>query len=157
MPPDPDTPGARLALLARRRGWSAPRLAEIAGGVSASSIRAYVADRATPRPDHALAIATALGPTDGKDLLDAWGLHDLAEGFYEQWRAGGDDERLQHYTRAFYRLNRIEYPGEPLSEPGMGVAQAVVAWIQHIEQTAATPSPAKRRPAAKPSTSTEHE
>jgi transcriptional regulator with XRE-family HTH domain len=152
MQPHPETPGARLALLMRRRGWSAPRLAEIAGGVSASSIRAYVADRATPRPDHALAVATALGPVDGKDLLEAWGLHDLAEGFYEQWRAGGDDGRLERYTRAFYRLNRLEYPGGPLSESGRDMAQAVVAWIQYVESTSSRLPRQKRHPTLPPDT-----
>lgn len=132
MGPSDTTPGALLALLLRRRGWSAPRLAEIARGVSASSVRAYLADRTVPRPDHALALATALGPADGKMLLQAWGHTDLAEGFCEQWCAGEGAEPTARPTSP-QRLNRIEYAGEPLSEPGVAVVQAVMAWVQHVE------------------------
>ncbi len=151
MTSDPETPGARLALLMRRRGWSAPRLAEVAGKVSASSIRAYMADRTNPRPDHALALARSLGPLDGKALLEAWGYTDLAHGFYEEWTAVGTEERVQRITEAFYRYNRIEYPGEILSDPGIKVVEELIAWIQHIEATAEAPGrPARRRPATPP-------
>ena len=138
MTKDQATPGAHLALPMRRRGWSAPRLAELAGGVSASSIRAYMADRTIPRPDHALALARSLGPLDGKELLEGWGYMDLAHGFYEEWAAAGTDERVQRMTEAYYRFNRIEYPGEPLSDPGIKVVEALVSWIQYIEATGDT-------------------
>ena len=140
-----DSPGARLALLMRRRGWSAPRLAGMAGGVSASSIRAYVADRTTPRPSHALALANALGPADGKGLLVAWGFNDLAEGFHGQWGAGRTEERLAvPVAQAVARLNRVEPPDEPLSGPAAEVVRALAAWMQHLEQGPAAPGPGVR-------------
>lgn len=141
-----DSPGARLALLMRRRGWSAPRLAGMAGGVSASSIRAYVADRTTPRPGHALALANSLGPADGKGLLEAWGFNDLAEGFHQQWEAGRAEERLAvPVAQAAARLNRVEPPGEPLSNPAAEVVRAVAVWLQHLEQGATVLGRAVRR------------
>jgi transcriptional regulator with XRE-family HTH domain len=150
---DQETPGARLALLMRRRGWSAPRLAELAGGVSASSIRAYMADRTVPRPAQALALANGLGAVDGKALLEAWGYTDLAEGFYTQWREDvfPDDVHIAQRSEMMNRYNRIEYPGETLSDSGIKVVEALVSWIQHIEAAADTPGrPARRRPTALP-------
>jgi hypothetical protein len=150
---DQETPGAKLALQMRRRGWSAPRLAEVAGGVSASSIRAYMADRTVPRPSQALALANGLGAVDGKALLEAWGYTDLAEGFYTQWRDDvfPDDDHIAHRSDMMNRFNRIEYPGETLSDPGIQVVEALITWIQHIEAAAAIPGrPARRRPAAPP-------
>ena len=154
-----DSPGAMLALLMRRRGWSAPRLAGMTGGVSASSIRAYVANRTTPRPSHALALAGALGPADGKGLLEAWGFNDLAESFHEQWGAGRAEERLAvPLAQAAARLNGVEPPAEPLSGPAAEVVRAMAAWLQHIEQGPAAPGRAvrpageapSRRPASRP-------
>ncbi len=123
MTGDQDTPGARLALLMRRRGWSAPRLAELAGGVSASSIRSYAADRSTPRPQQALAVAGALGAADGRALLDAWGYTDLADGFSAQRPEGAP---VPHPPVA-------EAVGGPMSDPGVAVLQALASWIRHVE------------------------
>jgi hypothetical protein len=148
---DLETPGAKLALQMRRRGWSAPRLAELAGGVSASSIRAYVADRTVPRPSQALALANGLGAVDGKALLEAWGYTDLAEGFYTHWREDvfPDDDHIAHRSEMMNRFSRIEYPGAILSDPGREVVEALITWIQHIEAAAETPGrPSRRRPAA---------
>lgn len=128
-------PGALLALFMRRRGWSAARLAEIAGSVSASSVRAYTAGRSTPRPTQALAVGNALGQQDGRRLLEAWGYTDLAEGFSEEWERAG----AAHDTPAFssaeatLRANRIDYSGEPLSEPAVGLVMAVLRWVQAVE------------------------
>jgi transcriptional regulator with XRE-family HTH domain len=152
---DQDTPGTRLALLMRRRGWSAARLAEVAGAVSATSIRAYAADRSVPRPSQALAIATALGPVDGQALLEAWGLHDLAHAFYQKWREENvaTDESIRRRASLLYGPNRIEYPGEPVSEAGRQLAQAVLAWVQHLEGSADDLARAGQPPAAAPSAS----
>jgi transcriptional regulator with XRE-family HTH domain len=150
---DQETPGARLALQMRRRGWSAPRLAEVAGGVSASSIRAYMADRTVPRPSQALALADGLGAVDGKALLEAWGYTDLAEGFYTQWREAvfPDDASIASRSEMMNRYNRIEYPGETLSDSAIQVVEALVSWMQHIEAAAETPGrPVRRRHAAFP-------
>lgn len=135
MEPIPDSPGAQLALMMRRRGWSPARLAGIAGSVSASSIRAYTADRSVPRPRQALAVADALGPRDGRTLLQAWGYTDLAEGFYGAWREAmiASDERITAVADEYYRYSKVEYPGEPLSEPGLEVLRTIAAWMQHIE------------------------
>ena len=141
MPTQKPTPGTLLGLFMRRRGWSAPRLAEVAGGVSASSIRAYLADRTTPRPGHALALARALGPLDGKALLEAWEHPDLAEGFGEEWRAGSTDERVKRMTEAYYRFNRVEYQGEPLPEPAIAVVQALIEWLQRVQRSAQPTKP----------------
>ena len=150
MTKDQETPGARLALLMRRRGWSAPRLAELTGGVSASSIRAYMADRTVPRPSQALAVANGLGPVDGKTLLEAWGFTDLAEGFYTKWREDvlPDDDHIAQRSDVLYRFNHIEYPGETLSDPGQELARALLAWIQHLEQSVANPARATKRQGA---------
>jgi transcriptional regulator with XRE-family HTH domain len=119
------TPGALLALLMRRRGWSAPRLAELAGGVSASSIRSYAADRSTPRPPQALAVAQALGAAEGRTMLDAWGYTDLADGFVEQWpeTAPAADQAL------------AEAAGGPMSDHAIVLLRAVTSWVQHVETT----------------------
>jgi len=129
------SPGEFLALLMRRRGWSAARLAEVARGVSASSVRAYTSDATVPRPRQALAVANALGPKDGRALLEAWSFPDLAAGFYDEWRQAmtQDDTDLSAAADAYYRHNLIEYPGEPLSEPALGVIRSVIAWFQRIE------------------------
>jgi hypothetical protein len=135
MDPSTGAPGAMLALMMRRRGWSAARLAGIARGVSASSIRSYAADRSTPRPRQALIVANALGPKEGRTLLEAWGYTDLADGFYLAWREAmiGSDERITAVADEYYRFNKVEYPGEPLSEPGLRVMRAMAAWVQHME------------------------
>ena len=119
----------------RRRGWSAARLAGIAGDVSASSIRSYAADRSAPRPRQALAVAHAMGPKEGRALLEAWGYTDLAEGFYGEWREAmiGSDEAITAVADEYYRYNKVEYPGEPLSEPGLEVLRAVALWMQQVE------------------------
>lgn len=134
----PESPGALLALFMRRRGWSAARLAEIAGGVSASSVRAYTADRSTPRPTQALAVAHALGAQDGRRLLEAWAYHDLAEGFSEdrQRATAGHEGRALPPAETPPRGNRIEYSGEPLSDPGLGLVHAGLRWIQSLEAAA---------------------
>jgi hypothetical protein len=144
---DQETAGARLALMMRRRGWSAPRLAELTGGVSASSIRAYLADRTVPRPSQALAVANGLGPVDGKTLLEAWGFTDLAEGFHAKWREGvlADDDGSARRSDLLYRFNHIEYPGETLSDAGQELARAVVAWVQHLERSTANSAQAPKR------------
>lgn len=133
-----ESPGALLALFMRRRGWSAARLAETAGGVSASSVRAYTADRSTPRPAQALAVANALGPQDGRQLLEAWAYNDLAEGFSEEWQRLGTEHDLRPFStaEASLRGNRIDYSGEPLSEPGLGLVLAVLRWVQSVETAA---------------------
>jgi hypothetical protein len=135
MDPSTSSPGAMLALMMRRRGWSAPRLAGIARGVSASSVRSYAADRSTPRPQQALLVANALGPKEGRTLLEAWGFTDLADGFYSAWREAMivSDERITAVADEYYRFNKVEYPGEPLSEPGLRVLRAVALWMQQVE------------------------
>lgn len=146
MEPTHDTPGALLALHMRRRGWSAARLAGIAGRVSASSIRAYAADRSVPRPTQALAVAGALGPREGRGMLEAWGYPDLAEGFYGSWREAmiASDEHITAVADEYYRYNKVEYSGEPLSEAGIAMIQAVANWAQHLEQVAAAERPKGR-------------
>jgi hypothetical protein len=141
MEPSNPTPGALLSLLMRRRGWSAARVAEVAQGVSASSVRAYTADRVVPRVRQALAVANVLGPRDGRMLLEAWGFNDLAEGFVEQWRRAmtGDDSQMKAVGDVYYRYNKIEYLGEPLSEAALHVAQSMIAWLQTAETAAAVP------------------
>lgn len=138
MSTEHQSPGPLLALFMRRHGWSAARLAEIAGGVSASSVRAYTADRSTPRPSQALAVAKALGPQDGRMVLEAWGYADLAEGFSEEWQraAIGYEGRALAAAESSLRGNRIEYPGEPISDPGLGLVRAVLAWVQSVEASA---------------------
>ena len=153
MTRDQETPGSRLALLMRRRGWSAPRLAALAGGVSASSIRAYMADRTNPRPDHALAVARSLGPLDGKALLESWGYTDLADGFHEEGRGAGNNDRGERTTQAPHRFNRVEFAGDPLSDRGLDLVRSVVTWVQHIEQVTATPTRAGPRWTASPTES----
>jgi len=135
MTAEPQTPGGMLSLFMRRRGWSAARLAEVARGVSASSVRAYTADRTVPRARQALAIATALGPRDGRTQLEAWGFTDLAVGLVDTWRQTmtADEEGIRSVADVYYRYNKIEYLGEPLSEASLGVAQAILAWLQHLE------------------------
>lgn len=131
------SPGGLLAHYMRRHGWSAARLAEIAGGVSASSVRAYTADRSTPRPTQALAVARALGAQDGRRMLEAWGYHDLADGFSEDWEraAAGPDTRA-FAAEASLHSHRLEYSGEPLSSPGLGLVRAVLEWVQSVESAA---------------------
>jgi hypothetical protein len=130
------SPGPLLGLFMRRRGWSAARLAEIAGGVSASSVRAYTADRSTPRPSQALAVARALGAQDGRRMLESWGYADLAEGFSEdrQRAVNGFEGRPAAGTEP--RGNRIEYVGEPLSDAGIALVRSILNWVQSIEVTA---------------------
>ena len=149
MEPAHDTPGALLALHMRRRGWSAARLAGIAGRVSASSIRAYAADHSIPRPTQALAVAGALGPREGRGMLEAWGYQDLAEGFVGRWREAmvNSDEKMTAVADEYYRYNKVEYSGEPLSEAGIAVIQAVAQWAQHLEQVAASRPPTSQLPA----------
>ena len=127
------TPGPLLGLFMRRRGWSAARIAEIAGGVSASSVRAYTADRSTPRPSQALAVAKALGPQDGRRMLESWRYTDLAEGFSEdlQRAASSPEGRMPAVTEA--GGNRIEYPGELLSDAGLALVRATLNWVQSME------------------------
>jgi hypothetical protein len=129
------SPGGLLAHFMRRHGWSAARLADIAGGVSASSVRAYTADRSTPRPTQALAVAHALGPQDGRKMLQGWGYHDLAEGFSEEWQraAAGFEGKALAAAEPLLRANRLEYSGEPLSSPGLALVRAVLEWVQSVE------------------------
>jgi hypothetical protein len=132
-----ESPGALLALFMRRRGWSAARLAEIAGGVSASSVRAYTADRSTPRPTQALAVAKVLGPEDGRTMLESWGYTDLAEGFSAEWRRATVEEGWTPATaESSFRGNRVDYAGAPLSDPGLGLVRAVLEWVQAVEASA---------------------
>ncbi len=119
------TPGALLALLMRRRGLSAARLAAIAGNVSASSLRSYAADRSTPRPQQALAVARALGANEGRTLLDAWGYTDLADGFVEQW----PEAALPTDQAAAAAVGGL------MSDPGIAVLRAVASWIRYVEAT----------------------
>ena len=144
------TPLGQLALMMRRRGWSAARLAGIAGNVSASSVRSYAADRSVPRAQQALAVANALGRRDGCAMLEAWGYHDLAEGFAGRWadRHRGTQEQTPAAEPEYHRDNRLEYPGEPLSEPGPDFLRAVAAWIQHVEARPGTGRPASIPPRA---------
>jgi hypothetical protein len=128
-----DSPGRLLGLLMRRRGWSAARLAEIAGGVSASSVRAYTADRSTPRPSQALAVANALGPQDGRRVLETWGYADLAEGFSEDWQRATSAFEGRPPVSGQPRGNRIEYAGDPLSDSGLSLVRAILSWVQSIE------------------------
>lgn len=128
----------------RRRGWSAPRLAEVAGGVSPSSIRAYLADRTAPRPAQALAIALALGPSDGKALLESWGHTDLASGFDRETHPARTESAVRVSGAHHRRHNRLEYSGEPLSGAGTDVAHALIRWIQHIEAPTGLPTPGTR-------------
>jgi hypothetical protein len=133
------SPGPLLALFMRRHGWSAARLAEIAGGVSASSVRAYTADRSTPRPSQALAVANALGSQDGRKMLEAWGYADLAEGFTEEWQratVGYEGRALAAAETSLRQPNLIDYSGEPLSDPGLGLVRAVLVWVQSVEASA---------------------
>ena len=132
---DDQSPGPLLAFFMRRHGWSAARLDEIAGGLSASSVRAYTADRSTHRLTQALAVANALGPQDGRRMLEVWGYHDLADGFTERWQRAtvGFEVPTPADAPATLRGNRIEYPGEPLSDPGLGLVRAVLIWVQSIE------------------------
>ena len=128
------SPGGLLAHYMRRRGWSAARLAEIAGGVSASSVRAYTADRSTPRPTQALAVANALGQQDGRKMLEAWGYYDLADGFSEDWeKTAGHETKMFAASESALRGNRFEYAGEPLSHPGLALVRAVLEWVQSVE------------------------
>jgi hypothetical protein len=77
--------GAALALAMRRRGMSAPQVAERSRGeVSASSVRSWIAGAALPTPRKALAAANALGDLDAaREVLTAWGYHDAADGLEE--------------------------------------------------------------------------
>jgi len=129
------SPGSLLAHYMRRHGWSAARLAEIAGGVSASSVRAYTADRSTPRPTQALAVGNALGPQDGRRMLESWGYYDLADGFSEDWEklAAGHEGKVFAASESALRGNRLEYSGEPLSSPGLALVRAVLEWVQSVE------------------------
>jgi hypothetical protein len=131
------SPGGLLAHYMRRHGWSAARLAEIAGGVSASSVRAYTADRSTPRPTQALAVANALGSQDGRKMLEAWGYYDLAAGFSEDWEkaAAGHEAKGFAATESALRGNGLDYSGEPLSSPGLALVRAVLEWVQSVEGT----------------------
>ncbi|MBP1632368.1 MAG: hypothetical protein H6Q11_656 [Acidobacteria bacterium] len=133
---DYTNPGPLLGLFMRRRGWSAARLAEIAGGVSASSVRAYTADRSTPRPSQALAVARALGAQDGRRMLESWGYADLAEGFSEDQQRAANGFEGRPAAGADPRGNRIEYVGEPLSEAGIALVRSILNWVQSIEVTA---------------------
>jgi hypothetical protein len=119
------TPGALLALLMRRRGLSAARLAAIASRVSASSIRSYAADRSTPRPQQALAVARALGATEGRTLLDAWGYTDLADGFVEGWQ---EPAAAMDQAAAEAALG-------PMSDHSIVLLRAVTTWVRHVEAT----------------------
>lgn len=127
--------GTLLGLVLRRRGWSPARLADIAKDVSASSVRSYIAGRSLPRQRQALAVAHALGPKEGRLLLQAWGYDDLAEGFYGEWREAmiSSDDRITAVADEYYRFNKVEYPGEPLSEPGLQLLRAIAAWVQQME------------------------
>jgi hypothetical protein len=127
------TSGPLLGLFMRRRGWSAARLAEIAGGVSASSVRAYTTDQSTPRPSQALAVANALGPQDGRRMLEGWGYTDLAEGFSQdrQRAASSPEGRASAVTET--GGNRIEYLGESLSDAGLALVRATLNWVQSME------------------------
>ena len=134
------SPGGLLAHYMRRHGWSAARLAEIAGGVSASSVRAYTADRSTPRPSQALAVAHALGQQDGRKMLEAWGYYDLADGFSEDMEkvTAGFEGKVFAANESALRGNRLEYSGEPLSSPGLALVRAVLEWVQSVEGSSRT-------------------
>ena len=67
----------------RRRGLTAPQLAQKSGGeISSSSVRSWVAGTALPTPKNALAAVGALGDHDAAvRVLLAWGMVDAAEVF----------------------------------------------------------------------------
>lgn len=119
----------------RRRGWNPPRLSELtAGAVSPSSIRVYAADKSRPRSSLALAIANAIGPEHGAALLRLWDYPDLADGFLDEWRGEviDTDDKLSHHVKVSYRLNRIEYNGDPLSDEAMAIVGQVITGIQRM-------------------------
>jgi hypothetical protein len=126
MEETPQTPGALLALIMRRRGLSAARLATIAGKVSASSIRSYAADRSIPRPQQALAVARASGPHEGRTLLDAWGYTDLADGFAEDWHETA--AAATHHAAAEAALGSM-------SDHSIVLLRAVTSWVRYVEAT----------------------
>lgn len=74
--------GEALGLAMRRRGLTAPQLAQKSRGeVSSSSVRAWAEGQTLPTPRKALAVAQALGdPEAGAEVLRAWGMLDAAEG-----------------------------------------------------------------------------
>jgi hypothetical protein len=125
MEETPQTPGALLALVMRRRGLSATRLAAIAGKVSASSIRSYAVDRSTPRPQQALAVARALGAHEGRTLLDAWGYTDLADGFAEDWQQAAAPTDPAAAEAALGSM----------SDHSIVLLRAVTTWVRHVEAT----------------------
>ena len=133
---EPTSPGDFLAYIMRRRGWNPPRLSEMTDGfVSPSSVRAYTGDKSRPRAGLALAIANAMGSEHGAALLRLWDYPDLADGFLETSRATvlGTNNELNHRAEVSYRLNHVEYDGDPLSDEGLGVIGHVITALQHME------------------------
>jgi hypothetical protein len=133
--PNSSSAGESLEYIMRRRGWNPPRLSELtAGAVSPSSIRVYAADKSRPRSGLALAIANAIGPEHGAALLRLWDYPDLADGFLDEWKeeALSTNDKLHHWAEVSYRLNRIEYDGDPLSNEAIAIVGQVITGLQRM-------------------------
>ena len=133
--PNSSSAGEFLSYIMRRRGWNPPRLSELTGGsVSVSSIRTYAADKSHPKRSLALHVANAVGPEHGAALLRLWDYPDLANGFLDEWRGvmSDTDEKLSLREKTSYRLNRIEYDGDPLSEEAITIIGQVITGLQRL-------------------------
>lgn len=140
--PESSSAGEFLSYIMRRRGWNPPRLSELtAGTVSLSSIRAYAADKSRPKRSLALAIANAIGPEHGAALLRLWDYPDLADGFLDEWRDTviATDNGLRHQVEAAYRLNRIEYDGDPLPDEAIAIIGQVIKGLQRMNGRSGPP------------------
>jgi transcriptional regulator with XRE-family HTH domain len=92
--PDHEEAGQLLIRLMARKGLSVPELAERLGA-GASTVRAWRAGTAVPRLSRARAVAEVLGE-EAVDLLKAWALDDLSEGFANDL---ADTKRAGEVTR----------------------------------------------------------
>ncbi len=140
--PTSSSAGEFLAYIMRRRGWNPPRLSELsAGAVSPSSIRVYAANGSRPRQNRALEIANAIGPEYGATLLRLWDYPDLADGFLDEWREEtiSTDDRLTHRVEVAYRLNRIEYNGDPLSDEAIAIVGQLITGLQRMNGNSRSP------------------
>ena len=124
--------GEALSKIMRRRALSAPAVSRMTGGeVSASAVRAYQAG-GRPRPGKMAALASALGPEDGRELLRLFAFEEMLHGFTRERGdvASGDEgppaQRLV-----------IEHQGEPLT---VSQRQAVAAFIKLLQAEASVPS-----------------
>lgn len=119
----------------RRRGWTTEMVADRTGGeVSESAIRSYLHGQ-IPRRSKALTLAEVMRFHGGR-LLRAWGYDADADQLEADVAARLQDLGAfsQETLRDFLTLNRIEYPGEPLTLDQLAAVRHMIRSLQRANQ-----------------------